>query len=165
MSIIGLGKPTPFQLALLRLAGIVVEGRRLIPSPDKDSILDSQRTGLEFLRERTGEDFGEDVTAWFDYLLKRRIETAVDHPYGFSVMREFLAEKGWKISYDESQLEELDAMFLAELDEERGVFEVTPNEWGWVRCPFCDRKFKWESSGYADGRHSTCHSRIVVRHV
>ena len=46
---------------------------------------------------------------------------------------------------------------------QRGVFDVTPNESGFVKCPFCNTSFSIRHAMSWDGKmHESCHTRLKI---
>jgi hypothetical protein len=84
MTMRGFGNVVPIQIAMLRLAGYVVEyrGKRIRPAASDRERRRTMREGLEELRETTGQDFGYDLAAWRDYLM-RDTDHGYTHPYAF----------------------------------------------------------------------------------
>ncbi len=95
MTIIGVGKPTPSQLFLLQLAGIVIQGRSRVLEPTALQVQNSQRQGLQRLRELTGVDYGDDIQAWYDFLAQG--DFGIHHSYGLSSMLRLLKQQGYDL--------------------------------------------------------------------
>ena len=94
MTIVGLGRITPSQLYILQLSGLVIQGRELVSEPTEEQIEESKSQGLKNLIRLTGEDFGLDIMAWFDYLKKSDFE--VTHPYGYGQLKSRLKSLGYE---------------------------------------------------------------------
>jgi hypothetical protein len=94
MTIRGIGKPVPSQRFLLRLAGVVVEGRGRVLEPSQAQVRRSQEEGYKHLKRLTGQDFGLDVQRWFAYLATCR-DHGITHPYGYGATRRILKELGY----------------------------------------------------------------------
>ena len=69
MTVRGVGKPVPSQLYLMKLAGLVVDGREKVCSPSERQVARSREEGYHALRRMTGKDFGLDVERWYRFLI------------------------------------------------------------------------------------------------
>ena len=97
MTILGVGKPVPSQLNLMRMAGLVVSGRYRVYDPTADQIEESKALGYRMLRRMTNQDFGYDVELWYEYLIVN--DYGLTHPYGYATLRSFLKENGYAAPY------------------------------------------------------------------
>jgi len=78
-----------------------------------------------------------------------------NHEWGVSEWQKILEDAAAaKAADDEKQDEEA---------KRRGVFEVMPNESGYVQCPHCKMKFSVRHDMSWDGRmHKTCRTRLKI---
>jgi hypothetical protein len=84
MTMRGFGNVMPIHIAVLQLAGYVVDYRakRIRPAVGDRERKRTMREGLADLRESTGRDFGYDLAAWREHLLSDE-ESGYLHPYAF----------------------------------------------------------------------------------
>lgn len=84
MTMRGFGNVVPIQIAMLQLAGYVPDYRdkRIRAAAGEAERRRTMREGLEELREATRQDFGYDLAAWRDYLM-RDTDHGYTHPYAF----------------------------------------------------------------------------------
>ena len=102
MTIRGVGKPVPSQLYLMQLAGLVVEGFGRVNEPTLKQVQASRRTGHQGLCNMTGQDFGDDVEKWYDYLIVN--DYGLTHSYGYGALRRFLLQQGFAAPYKKEVL-------------------------------------------------------------
>jgi hypothetical protein len=102
MTIRGVGKPVPSQLHLMQLAGLVVDGFDRVNEPTPEQIQASKRDGHRVLSRMTGQDFGDDVQRWYEYLIVN--DFGLTHPYGYGAMRRFLKRQGFAAPYKKEVL-------------------------------------------------------------
>lgn len=94
MTISGIGRATPAQLALMLLAGVVIEGRHRVHHPTELQRAQSRQRGHDLLVRLTGVDLGADPATWYQHLTTSEDDHGVDHPHGVAAMKRTCAALG-----------------------------------------------------------------------